>query len=949
MNDDEKERDWMKLVESTHIDHATRNIKRLSLTIHLFLMVLFIRSLSADDATKFLLMLDTLEMDDAIKWAPMFEDFLNKSRKINATFSLHCDIMKHCDEVLAIAAAERLGGPDGYHLLLGAVKQSLPFAFLNGATSYGAFCVRLLIAHYSTGPFYQGLKYCLFSTRHKESDTNIALDQQREMDHRDALKGLRPRATAESVLPRMTQVDRMTEIRKTRISIWGKMGFDDVNDTDESETADHGLSWKLTEKDVNHVIPTLQMMLRANETIMKEESTPKNVYGVCMRSLSDAILDEKTIEIGKYLIIKYVCRSGLLGHSENDIPVLHNHLGPTELMQKVTRGKGVVVKRATCKSLTVDDQRSAKEKKRKQGVDKMVKVYDCLSSDMNTCQAVIKPDCTKGPVAKSLGIKSALFWCLQECLQYAVNPSTPIRNKKMKSEEEKRIKKETTTYLAENGIVIYSAKTIPQKNKENVKIAIVEFAGAKYKTFAMTGRQYLEFVETSVINKIKMHYKSVNRMIICEEKYHFTPNDLKGPTRQKRTGTKGEASIYHLKKGAEIVSAEMFDKKAATKTSAGKATVGLFLAENIPTLKLNNLQIDIDSEMLMEDCQCGTIAVKDPCACDAFTIPVRAEFGPHGFVKQTKLSHIKQRKGEAEMAMVDWLRDCLQDLNDEEGVVAYVTSGDIDAVVIHMFALSIHWPRRNDSSFCYPVYVVLQKLEGQHDVYCITRIIEIIEKRYGIFSGVNIAVGLAMGGNDFFPKFHGKSHKKMLQTFVENHYMWSLLDIGRDDDGIPVRATVNNSVFVNYIKHVYCQSINDPQKLSFEALRQSTIKMPRQSRFKPPNHWLPPKHALHQLALLLECQVEYLFTAWQPDTKVPNFAAKGCLKVNDDGFVQYDLGEEVRVEKQEELLVLTDEELNNSLKASRRKPTGHTAKRGTQETPQKRIKIKRQLITSTPR
>ena len=111
----------------------------------------------------------------------------------------------------------------------------------------------------------------------------------------------------------------------------------------------------------------------------------------------------------------------------------------------------------------------------------------------------------------------------------------------MKSEEKKRIKKETTSYLAENGIVIYSAKTILQTNKENVKIAIVEFAGAKYKTFAMTGRQYLEVVETSVINKIKLHYKSVKRMIICEEKYHFTPNDLKGPTRQKRTGTKGEA------------------------------------------------------------------------------------------------------------------------------------------------------------------------------------------------------------------------------------------------------------------------------------------------------------------------------------------------------------------------------------------------------------------------
>ena len=170
-----------------------------------------------------------------------------------------------------------------------------------------------------------------------------------------------------------------------------------------------------------------------------------------------------------------------------------------------------------------------------------------------------------------------------------------------------------------------------------------------------------------------------------------------------------------------------------------------------------------------------------------------------------------------------------------------------------------------------------------------------------------------------------------------------------DDDGIPVSATVNTSVFVEYIKHVYCQSTNDPQKLSFEALRQSTIKMPGQSRFKPPNHCLPPKHTLHQLALLLECQVEYLFTAWHPDTKVPNFAAKGCLKVNNDGFVEYDLGEEVRVEKQEDLLVLNDKELKHSLKASRKKQTQDTAKRGTQDTPQKRRKIKRRLITSTPR
>ena len=58
----------------------------------------------------------------------------------NATFALHRDIMKHCDKVVAVALAERLGGKKGYELLLATVKISLAFAFINGASSYGPYC-----------------------------------------------------------------------------------------------------------------------------------------------------------------------------------------------------------------------------------------------------------------------------------------------------------------------------------------------------------------------------------------------------------------------------------------------------------------------------------------------------------------------------------------------------------------------------------------------------------------------------------------------------------------------------------------------------------------------------------------------------------------------------------------------------------------------------------------
>jgi hypothetical protein len=47
---------------------------------------------------------------------------MQKGKTENATFALHFDMMSHCGEVCAISFAERLGGEEGYKLLLSAVK-----------------------------------------------------------------------------------------------------------------------------------------------------------------------------------------------------------------------------------------------------------------------------------------------------------------------------------------------------------------------------------------------------------------------------------------------------------------------------------------------------------------------------------------------------------------------------------------------------------------------------------------------------------------------------------------------------------------------------------------------------------------------------------------------------------------------------------------------------------
>ena len=118
-DDDVKE--WKKLIKPDHIDKATRYIRRLSLSLHLAFICTFMQTLSLADAE---------EMQECIisstvlgsRWETDFNRFMQKGKTENATFALHFDMMSHCGEVCAISFAERLGGEEGYKLLLSAVK-----------------------------------------------------------------------------------------------------------------------------------------------------------------------------------------------------------------------------------------------------------------------------------------------------------------------------------------------------------------------------------------------------------------------------------------------------------------------------------------------------------------------------------------------------------------------------------------------------------------------------------------------------------------------------------------------------------------------------------------------------------------------------------------------------------------------------------------------------------
>ena len=146
--------------------------------------------------------------------------------------------MLHCDEVLA----DRLGGPDGYALLLASVKKYLPYSFINGASSYAPYCTKLLHHHYSAGPFYRHLKQTLSSTSFKSSIKNFACDTKRELDHLDAVKSFRPGSSVESATVRMSLMDFLNEIRAERHDL--KISTDQATDN---------LGWQLAEVDESHI------------------------------------------------------------------------------------------------------------------------------------------------------------------------------------------------------------------------------------------------------------------------------------------------------------------------------------------------------------------------------------------------------------------------------------------------------------------------------------------------------------------------------------------------------------------------------------------------------------------------------------------------------------------------------------------------------------------------
>ncbi|KAK6181776.1 hypothetical protein SNE40_009563 [Patella caerulea] len=251
-----------------------------------------------------------------------YNRFIETGSENNATFQLHLEMMHHCDEIFALSLSERLGGMDGYQLMLASVKSSLRFAFLNGASSYASYCTQLLHHHYQAGKFYTQFKWAFYSTPHKGSDVNFGLDTQREMEHRDVLKSFRSGGTLSSVLPRMSLVDSLQPIQS----------FDkEVSD----RTSDDILGLTLNQTDLNYVLRVTKLVLRRGGLSVHADNIVRNVYRARETYISPSMLDKHTQEIGRFLIVKHISSLSLFGHSKDTLPEIDTVNRPKELLSRL--------------------------------------------------------------------------------------------------------------------------------------------------------------------------------------------------------------------------------------------------------------------------------------------------------------------------------------------------------------------------------------------------------------------------------------------------------------------------------------------------------------------------------------------------------------------------------------------------------------------------------------
>ena len=923
MIDDDLQTEWAKLVNLFNIEHATKIIRRISQGLHIAFMIRFMRWLKPDQAALLRSEFNNEELapsDLCLKWHDQYMQFMDEGSTRNNTFALHRDLSTHMDEIVSMYIAERVGGRQGYDLVLGVVKQALPFGFVNGRCSYAPMCAETLHINQQAGEFWEKAIADLFSLSHKGSKANFALDTIRERDHKEASAVFNPKSGVDRAISKMSLVDVISDVDEKK----KKLRQNRKPDKDDDE-----LRIRYSKVDTACIRRVASLFDDRNGLSTDFDLRVLNVYGEKIRELPIEILDRHSLVVGHYLLKKFACENNLFGLTMDDLGSFDDSECKDLMkraMKKKSGGSSHTLVRVSKPSVTKmgATENELKEMNRKKTRSKLYAAADCLTSETNKCIAVQTPDLNKRGGQKGMTVKRAIENAVKN-----INPSASFISK--------------------------SIGNIASVVKDSVTLCVVENAGWKFKLSETIGSvpQYLHVTRDKLIMKICCQFKSLKRMVLVEEKYYFTPDDLKAKTRSNRQGKK-KTDVNHLKSAEELCNNESLYVKGMKATPLGRNTIGIVSGKHGGEFNLKiDLTLDVCSEWLFHRCLCTAKHVS-LCTCDdahkAYTTPVRYEYKSSGGQPECqKLDHIQQRKGEAEMGQIDWLVDAASSLKDGQAVMSVSTSGDVDTIVQHLFEISHRWPRCSNGTFKNAVYLWLQ---NPGTVYCITGIVRLFEKAYGDHAAMKVALAISMTGNDFIPQMYGFTHDPVLKAFLANKDTWNNLFVMEFNEmNICFKITIDVQRYEAFIKDLYTPSKLKGKNPPYDLVRLCSMKNLETGEDRPAWLWLVPMNCLRRIARLIQCHLDYMLTLGNHSAIIPKFLEYGCLKKNQDGDILYDLGDDARMDPEDirEEVARLEEQYREVYSAPRTpRKTKKQTKRQMDDTPQKGLRRKF-LDTSTPK
>jgi hypothetical protein len=189
-------------------------------------------------------------------------------------------------------------------------------------------------------------------------------------------------------------------------------------------------------------------------------------------------LDAPSVDVGKFLIYRYLAKEGMFGLSQEDVPTIQS--GPNDLVLRAKRGKSVTMKKITTRTTVArKSERELKEENRKKKVASQIKKINSMSSEANAAQALLKADCSKPKVSKAPGIQKALVDLLKKTLNIDAKRDDKIHQ-----------------LLSVEGLV-YLRQKMPQVVSQNVAVVTLEFAGVTFQESKEihNGKQYMKAVE----------------------------------------------------------------------------------------------------------------------------------------------------------------------------------------------------------------------------------------------------------------------------------------------------------------------------------------------------------------------------------------------------------------------------------------------------------------------